>query len=353
MKPNTPRFSLPSGILTLVAGACLTLAACGPAATPSPSSDTGIARTAENGNVRLTVRADRTAVEVGEPIRLEVEVSGSTTIAPPVLEKTLGAFDVRPAPKQVATADATPKPDAAPPSSRTVAYELTTLESGDVEIPAITLPLGDGADAPTLATEPIPVKVASLIGESQNPKDFRDIKGVVDLPQPFDALRAATIAAIALGAALTILWLFFMLRRTGRLDAMLPADQRAMRELADLEAKRLPAAGRMHEFYVEVTDIVRVYIERRFGLRAPELTTPEFLREARRASAISDEHQKLLGGFLRGADLVKFGGVQPTVTQCDDALGLARRFVRESAPIADGTDAARSTLQQGRQEVPA
>jgi hypothetical protein len=344
----TPRFTWRRGVLALLASACVALGACKPAATPSSAADSGIARTAEKGDVRLTVRADRTAVEVGEPIRLEIEVSGSAAIAPPVLEKTLGAFDVRPAPKPVGPAPA----DAAAPSSRTAVYELTTLDSGDVEIPAISLPLGEGADAPTLATEPIPVKVTSLIGESQNPKDFRDIKGVVDLPQPFDALRLATVAAIGLGATLTILWLVFMLRRTGRLDVMLPADQRAMRELADLEAKRLPAAGRMHEFYVEVTDIVRVYIERRFGLRAPELTTPEFLREARRASAISDEHQKLLGGFLRGADLVKFGGVQPTVSQCDDALGLARRFVGESAPVADATAAPRSTLQD-RQEVPA
>ena len=58
--------------------------------------------------------------------------------------------------------------------------------------------------------------------------------------------------------------------------------------------------------------IIRRYLEDRFELRAPELTTEEFLTVAGTPVLLSHEHQKLLRDFLRQADLVKFAGVQAT-----------------------------------------
>lgn len=310
----------------------LGLSACTHEAPP----DTAVERTAEKDGASMTVRIDRDKVEAGQTLRMTIEVhgegSGASPLHPPQLAATLGPFDVRPA-----LAKADPNVPPTPQDLRVAHYELSTLETGDLAIPPIELPLGEGTDAPTLATEAIPVVVASLLGGDEDPSHFRDIKGVVDIAMPFDAMRAATIAAIAIAVLLSLAWIWFLLRGTLRGAAPLPPDQQALRDLAALEARKLPQAGRVHEFYVAITDIVRGYVEGRFGIRAPELTTPEFLREARRASAITESHQALLANFLRGADLVKFGGVRPTKDQCDESFAHARTFVRESAPQAEPT----------------
>ncbi len=65
----------------------------------------------------------------------------------------------------------------------------------------------------------------------------------------------------------------------------------------------------IESFFVAISAIVRRYLEDRFDLRAPELTTEEFLALAGSASSLSHDHQHLLRDFLRQADLVKFAGV--------------------------------------------
>ena len=69
-------------------------------------------------------------------------------------------------------------------------------------------------------------------------------------------------------------------------------------------------AAAIEAFFVAISSIVRRYLEDRFELRAPELTTEEFLALAGSASHLSHDHQHLLRDFLRQADLVKFAGVR-------------------------------------------
>jgi hypothetical protein len=88
----------------------------------------------------------------------------------------------------------------------------------------------------------------------------------------------------------------------------------------------------MHEYYFRLADIVRGYIERRFGLLAPERTTEEFLREARQDRSLTAEQKDMLGRFLRAADLVKFALHRPEPAEAASALAAARRFVTETAP---------------------
>ena len=58
--------------------------------------------------------------------------------------------------------------------------------------------------------------------------------------------------------------------------------ERALYELDVLLKKGLPGRGLYKDFYVELTMVVRRYIERRHDVRAPNLTTEEFLRAAQR-----------------------------------------------------------------------
>ncbi|MHC4991211.1 MAG: hypothetical protein ACYTGC_09545, partial [Planctomycetota bacterium] len=106
----------------------------------------------------------------------------------------------------------------------------------------------------------------------------------------------------------------------------------AMQELARLETSGLAERGEVHAFFVGLTDIVRQYIERRFGLSAPERTTEEFIREMRHDPRLAETHQTLLSRFLQASDLVKFAQHRPAVDECRHALETARHFVQETIP---------------------
>jgi len=123
-------------------------------------------------------------------------------------------------------------------------------------------------------------------------------------------------------------WLFLLLLplavllRRGRKpapEAPLTPTQLAERELSALLADDPLARGEIQTFYSELTLIVRRYIERTSGVRAPEMTTEEFLRKAP-----PDER---LRGFLQAADLVKFAGARPARPDIDESVARARHFV--------------------------
>ena len=81
---------------------------------------------------------------------------------------------------------------------------------------------------------------------------------------------------------------------------------------------------------------MRRYIEDRHAVRAPELTTEEFLLEARRSVAFSAAHRDLLSAFLANCDQVKFARYSPREDESRSALEVARRFLSEAeAAFAD------------------
>ena len=95
--------------------------------------------------------------------------------------------------------------------------------------------------------------------------------------------------------------------------------ERAWAELDRLLKKGLPGRGRYKDFYVELTMVVRRYIQRKYGISAPHMTTEEFLRTAKP----SDDLRR----FLESADLVKFAGVEATPDMADAATESARAYI--------------------------
>lgn len=100
--------------------------------------------------------------------------------------------------------------------------------------------------------------------------------------------------------------------------------ERARAELDRLIGANLPQKGRYKDFYVELTMVVRRYIQRKYGVKAPHLTTEEFLRSAKEVCAKAGEQLK---DFLESADMVKFAGVAATIAMTDDATKYARDYL--------------------------
>jgi hypothetical protein len=172
-------------------------------------------------------------------------------------------------------------------------------------------------------------------------EDIRDIKGPVPLPSDWWWLWVV-LGVIVAGAVAFWLWRRREHPVSGETPVLLTPFEVAMDSLRRLREVSLP----VEEFYTRLSDIVRQYIEARFGLRAPERTTEEFLAEA----TLPRDSMALLGEFLREADLVKFARYRPGNEDMDRAFDAAETFIRRSdIPVATpavngrGKDAAPTT----------
>ena len=110
--------------------------------------------------------------------------------------------------------------------------------------------------------------------------------------------------------------------------------ERAWVELDRLLKKGLPGRGRYKDFYVELTMVVRRYVQRKYGIKAPHLTTEEFLREFKdERRETGDELRK----FLESADMVKFAGVEATPEMADEATDSAKGYLKSDSTAVDGS----------------
>ena len=90
------------------------------------------------------------------------------------------------------------------------------------------------------------------------------------------------------------------------------AHQIALQKLNELKARGLIDQGKIKEYYIEISGIIRHYIEDRFKLSAPEMTSEEFLLKAKDAQELSLPQKDLLSDFLLSCDLVKFARYAPS-----------------------------------------
>ncbi|MBN2236982.1 MAG: hypothetical protein JW729_05450, partial [Bacteroidales bacterium] len=104
---------------------------------------------------------------------------------------------------------------------------------------------------------------------------------------------------------------------------------KALDALAVLRLKKLWQAGKVKAYHTELTEIVRTYIEDRFGIMAVEMTTDEILVEIKPIIANAVAINKLKSS-LELADLVKFAKANPTALENDTSLNFAVDFVNES-----------------------
>ncbi len=108
------------------------------------------------------------------------------------------------------------------------------------------------------------------------------------------------------------------------------AHEIAYEQLEKLKAKDLIRQAKVKEYYSEVSDIVRHYLENRFLLKAPEMTTEEFLFYVRDYSPLISEHKTLLKEFLLACDLVKFARHVPPSEEMSAIIVSAEKLVDET-----------------------
>jgi len=175
------------------------------------------------------------------------------------------------------------------------------------------------------------ISVESLLAKNSDVTDIRDIKALEAVPidwRPYYLVGGMAMLGLAIAGGT---WLAVRRRRrVVTLARPSPPHQVAYAALDRLRRAGLVESGGFKEFYSGLSDIVRTYLEQRFRVRAPEMTTEEFLLASARDGRLLGPHRALLGEFLRESDLVKFARHVPTIADAERAFAAARRFVDDT-----------------------
>ncbi len=171
-----------------------------------------------------------------------------------------------------------------------------------------------------------------------------DIKPPVEVPLRFGEFSGWLALGLAVAALLAVaVWLLMKYR--GRIPLLggsapqLPPHVEAIRRLEALRNQKLPQNGRHKQYYSGITDILRTYLDRRFGIGAMEMTSAEIINaiEAPRAAGeVDDKRYDDLRGLLGVADLVKFAKWVPDEADDDKAYFDAYYFVEETKAVIEG-----------------
>lgn len=216
---------------------------------------------------------------------------------------------------------------------------LQSFDSGFYHLLPIKYVAGsDTAESNRVALKVVPVnatadeEIAGLTGVAEpKGKSFFD-----SLPDWLYYYWWIIVAALVVIAVVVIYLLKY--KKTGqvfpRKKAQLPPYQEAVKALKELKSQQLWQKGEDDEYFTRLTDILRRYILRRFGVAAPEMTSTQFLEEASRNEKLAP-YKASLEELLRIADFVKFANAKSLPDENEKAFAEASRFVETTKPTQE------------------
>ena len=317
--------------------------------------DTSVVREAADGDVRLTATVTPADLPFDRRARLVIEANADSS-------NTLDLRDyaelIRQAGQQYELrAVRRTTQEAVPAGDKRLrwmhVYDLDFFVPGDYELPGASLTyvaaVDEDSSSPVppsdegsrqLATASIPIKARETASAQASAEALADIRTLppVELRESWSPWwLAVPVAAVAMLAGL-------LLARRGRRhdiepEIPIPAHEWATRQIAALIAADLPGRGRWQEFHYRISEILRGYIERRYGVRAMEMTSEEFLAAAARDARFGADTTVELNRFLTACDLVKYARHEPDRGQADALVRIAGEFVERTRERPTTVDA--------------
>jgi len=217
-------------------------------------------------------------------------------------------------------------------------YGLTQFDSGRYVIPSIKVLINNKA----YQTQSIAVEVANVQVDTLKQKmyDIKDIQPATDSIGNWWKYLLALLVILGIGAG--VYW-FLKNRQKKKIEEEVYKTpiEKATSLLNNLEKKELWQKGEIKEYYSELTDIARNYIEEAIEIPAMESTTSELISGLRAASVkkkmtVSQEIIGNLERVLRQADLVKFAKSKPLefeITEDRNKIQKAILTLDSSIPV--------------------
>lgn len=227
---------------------------------------------------------------------------------------------------------------------------VTSWEEGFHAIAPVEFLLLQNGDTLLLESEPLLLAVEAFSVEEHT--DLKDIKGILSAP-----ITLAELKYYILGIVLLVILIWLAIRYWKRREKKpepesiwekpeIPAHIAAISSLEKLKAQKLWQQGKVKAYHIQLSDIVRRYLEKRFKITALEMTTAEIM-QAMRNKAEMKENGDNLREMLTLADLVKFAKHEPSSTDNEISMDMAFEFVNNTRQInGELTDKSKNTEEE-------
>ena len=216
-----------------------------------------------------------------------------------------------------------------------IEYKITAYEPGEYNIPPIIIKCLDASEREfSTRSKTLGFKVRSV--RPNGARTIKDIRGPENVPRniaPYILIWVVLIVGLGIAA-----YFFYFKRRKPSVIVepetvilqRLPHEI-ALEELREIELMDLVAKGEMKKYCTRISEVVRRYIEKRYGIAALELTTAKVLDALlkRKAPIFTNEKDLIdkIGDFLNACDSVKFAKYQPSADEAYNLLQQARKIV--------------------------
>lgn len=225
--------------------------------------------------------------------------------------------------------------------ARIYSYTLSTYDTGEFEIPAFTVAYKTPSGGEKKAqSQPIKINVKPILHTAEEARDIRDIKAPLSIPaKPYlrNFLVGAGAVVLILLAAIYLIRRHFLTKKRIEPEEWIPPrpiEELAMEDIEALEKSALLSGGKFKEYYTRISEIIRVYLGRRYHVNAIDLTSYELLCILEEKE-IRDEVFKTMEGFFDTCDLVKFAKFKPEEPVHAGIVEKARFIVRETTPAPE------------------
>ncbi len=211
-------------------------------------------------------------------------------------------------------------------------YKFSTYSVGKYIIPEFIVKYKDSLNSAILSLK-IPAQefeIKSLL--EKDSKDIKDIKGPISPAEKFKKFLLMLAAFLILSGAVWLSLRFWRRKQKEYASRVKPAWEFAYQMLEELRLLDYPGRGKVKEYYFELSYIVRHYLEDRFNLRAPEMTTEEFLAKVGDYAELNSEVRSVLKDFLISCDMVKFAKYAPPREEIDLSFNLAKQIIDKTIP---------------------
>ena len=311
------------------------------AAVAAMLSGTVVAQDGSHAGVRVSLKADRTALTVGDLVTLTLEVThpADHVVVVPRLGPEWGPFEVI----SQTTAHVSSNGDGTETTSQRLT--VTVFALGTFETPDLSISVR-GPDGGVERVFPLPVLLTVNSVLSGPDERLKDIRPPADLASPLWMRPAALAVAVLATLAVLVPGAYIVSRRLrGREpQPMLPVDARTpweigVEEIDRVERLNLPGDGRFKEHYALMAGAIQTYVRAMYlgnGGRphATDMTTDE-IGTAIWQSSLDRKNAHLVVDLLLEADLVKFSNYAPREAQAYEALRRARDVLESTRPLAD------------------
>ena len=279
--------------------------------------------------VTINVELDTNQIPIGDQVNMQIEViksKNSSLIFPEFKEKLTDEIEI----VNKSSIDSTELDN-----NKIGLYQnltITAFDSGLLYIPPLsffykTEGFADSISSSANYLEVFPVKIDTT-------GTIRDIKGLYRAPYSLGELYPYILALIFIG--LLAWFIIYYLEKKKKDEPILrrtrPPEMPhiiALRELDKLKAEKLWQQNKVKLYYTRLTEIIRMYIERRFDIMAMEETTNEILNEFL-DRGIENINYNILEQLLNLADLVKFAKGEPLPDENITHMENAYTFVKNT-----------------------